>query len=314
MTLAAEILHQFQNLVADRKNHSSSTPGVSQPVTLLFGDIDPMISLLSLLLMDARDPNFRAIPPYASAIIFELFSTGNNIVFPQDEDDLWVRFYFHNGTTDYNGQLIAFPMFAHGPSQTDMQWSDFNLMFSAIMMNTVEEWCKSCSAPSLFCTGVDADPIMISNPKSSQGSRYHGPVSPAVAGVIGAVVALVVAGLLFALVALACGIRAHRVPKKSQSGLGGFKGSNKLASDADVANLPKGGALPAGIVSVGSTDAAEGRVRHERVGSWELRQKEFGATWKSGDLGEEWAGNPRESFERIDAVAGGRPVVPRESV
>jgi hypothetical protein len=310
MTLAAEVLHQFQNLVDDRQNHSSSTPGVSQPITLLFGEIDPMINLLSLMLMDARDKNFRAIPPYASAIIFELFSTGGSGGFPQSEDDLWVRFYYHNGTTDFNDQLIAFPMFNHGPSQTDMKWREFNMMFSRIMMNTIPQWCTSCSAPSLFCTGVDSDVIVVANPKSSASDRRHG-LSPAVAGVVGAVVMLAVAGLLFALAMLLGGVRFHRVQRRPKSELGGFKGSNKLASDPDVANLAKGGALPAGIVSFGATTNTDPRTRHERVGSWELRQKEFG-NYKSGDMGEEFP-SPRESFEQIDAVTS-RPVQPRESV
>lgn len=310
MTLAAEILHQFQNLVQDRQNHSTSTPGVSQPVTLLFGETDPMINLMSLMLMDARDKNFRAIPPYASAMIFELFSTGGSSSFPQSEDDLWVRFYYHNGTTDFNDQLIAFPTFNHGPSQTDMKWHDFNMMFSRIMMNTIPEWCASCSAPSLFCTGVDSDVIIVASPKSSASSKRHG-LSPAVAGVIGAVVTLAVAGLLFGLAMLLGGVRLHRVQRRPKSEMGGFKGSTKLASDPDVANLAKGGALPAGIVSFGATNNTDPRTRHERVGSWELRQKEFGK-YKSGDMGEEFP-SPRESFEHIDAMTS-RPVQPRESV
>ena len=112
-------------------------------------------------------------------------------------------------------------------------------------------------------------------------------------------------------------MRFHRVQRRPKSELGGFKGSNKLASDADVANLAKAGALPAGVASFGATNTAgagaggDGRIRHERVGSWELRQKEFGA-WKSGDMGEGFP-SPRESFEHIDAVAS-RPVQPRESV
>lgn len=312
-TLAAEILHQFQNLVTDRKNHSTSSTGVSHPITLLFGEQDPFISLMSLMLMDNRDKNFRAIPPFASAMIFELYSTGQDRTFPQNEDDLWVRFYYHNGTTDFNGQLIAFPMFNHGPSQTDMKWNDFQMMFTRIMMHTIVDWCQTCNSPSLFCTGVDTDAISVSNPKAQNSSNNY-PVSPAVAGVIGAVVTLAVAALLFALAMLAGGVRFHRVQRRPKSELGGFKGSSKLASDPDLAGLSKGGAMPAGVVSFGATNTAAGadaRTRHERVGSWELRQKEFGG-FKSGDMGEGFS-SPRESFEHIDAVAG-RPVQPRESV
>ena len=265
-----------------------------------------MISLMSLLLMDVHDNNFRAIPPYASAMVFELFSTGLNETFPENEDDLWVNFYYHNGTTDFNGQLIAFPMFNHGPSNTNMKWSDFQLMFSTIMMNTIVDWCTTCNSPALFCTGVDSDMIVVTNPKSQTSDKGHA-VSPAVAGVIGAVVTLAVAGLLFALAMLAGGIRLHRVQRRPKSELGGFKGSNKLASDPDVANLSKGGAMPAGIVSFGATNTVEPRTRHERVGSWELRQKEFGK-----DIGDGFP-SPRESFDHIDAVTN-RPVQPREGV
>lgn len=311
-TLAANILNQFRALISDTRNHST-TSEASHPVTLVFGEKDAFISLLSLMLMDSRDKSFRAIPPYASAMIFELFSTGGNQTFPQDDNDLWVRFYYHNGTSDFNGQLIAFPMFNHGPSHTDMQWTEFQMMFERIMMSTIADWCETCSSPSLFCTGVDSGTIIVSNPKS-QKNQNRDSVSPAVAGVIGAVVTLAVAGLLFALAMLAGGVRFHRVQRRPKSELGGFKGSNKLASDPDVAGLSKSGMMPAGVVGFGATNTAaseNGRVRHERVGSWELRQKEFGS-YKSGDLGEEFP-SPRESFEHIDAVAS-RPVQPRESV
>lgn len=265
-----------------------------------------MINLLSLMLMDTRDPSFRAIPPWASAMIFELYSMGADGAFPQDEEDLYVRFYFHNGTTDFNDQLLAFPMFNRGLDTTGMRWADFNTMFSRIMMETILEWCTSCNAPSLFCTGVDTDTIIVANPRVQRANNYA--VSPPVAGVIGAVVTLVVAGLLFALAMLLGGVRFHRTSRRPKSELGGFKGSAKLASDPDLANLPKGGALPAGVVGFGATNVNEGRTRHERVGSWELRQKE----WKSGDMGEEFP-SPRESFEGIDGVVG-KPVEPRESV
>lgn len=311
-TLAAEILHQFQLLVTDSRNSSAVTEA-SHPITLLFGEQDPFISLMSLLLMDSRDKNFRAIPPYASAMVFELFSTSEDDTFPQNDDDLWVRFYYHNGTADYSGQLIAFPMFNHGPSQTDMKWTDFEMMFTRIMMSTIVDWCETCSSPALFCTGVTSGSITVSGPQSQGNGNSHS-VSPTVAGVIGAIVTLAVAGLLFALAALAGGVRLHRVQRRPRSELGGFKGSSKLASDPDVAGLAKGGVLPAGVAGFGASHAVageQGRARHERVGSWELRQKEFGA-FKSGDLGEAEQ-SPRESFEHIDAVAS-RPVQPRESV
>lgn len=290
MTLAAAILRQFEAIVTDGLDHNSSTAGTA-PITLLFGDADPMINLVSLMLMDAHNTYFRAMPPFASALVFEIYSTGDSAEFPSSEDHLWVRFHSHNGTADYHGQMFAFPMFNRGPSQTDMPWGDFKLMFSRIAMSTVVEWCTRCSAPSVFCTGVDGNTILVSDPKASGAGAKHA-VSPTVAGVIGAVVGLTVAGVLAALAIVAGGVRVHVHGGASKSALGGFKGSAKLASDADVARLAQGGALPAGVVT-----------RHERVGSWELRQKEVGDERASA----------RESFEGMDGVTS-RAVQARESV
>lgn len=298
-TLAAVILGQFQRLIID-KNGGGDTTDMSYPLTFFFGEQDPIMSLISLIMADFRDNNFRSIPPFGSAMVFELFSTGSSTSFPIAEDDLWVRFYFHNGTDVEDNQLIAFPIFGNGPSRTDMPWAEFQDMFSRIMMSTLSEWCTTCSSPSLFCWGVDKSNITLLLPAKSQ----HYKVTPAVAGVIGAIVTLVVAGLLFALAMLLGGVRLHRNARGKKSELGGFKGSAKLASDPDL-SLAKNAAPPAGIVSFGNADQKKG---HERVGSWELRQKEFGP--RSGDMSDE---SRRGSFDAIDAVAS-KPVEPHERV
>lgn len=298
-TLASMILNQFHLLISDKQNTGNKTD-MSYPLTLLFGDQAPMVSLLSLIKADAHDTTFRSIPPFASAIIFELFSTGKSSSFPSSKNDLWVRFYFHNGT-DYSAkQLTAFPTFGNGPSRTDMPWSEFEAQFANIAVPTVADWCHACSSASLFCTGVDEKNLSLTLPSSL--SRKKKSISPTVAGVIGAIVTLVLAALLFGLAMLLGGLRFHRVEKRPKSELGGFKGSAKLASDPDVSMKKNGGQQP-GISIAGGGDGVAKRG-HERVGSWELRQKEFG-----GDLGE----RRRDSWEGIDEVAG-RPVVPDERV
>tara|TARA_R110002003_G_scaffold702_16_gene21234 strand:+ start:14469 stop:15614 length:1146 start_codon:yes stop_codon:yes gene_type:complete len=294
-TLAAVILGAFQTLVVDKLSPGDKTD-MSYPLNLYFGEQEPFVSLISLMMADYRDTRFRSIPPFGSAMIFELFSTGSNVEFPTNQEDLWVRFYFHNGTGYINNQLMAFPIFGNGPSRMDMPWSEFQDMFSRIMMSTLSDWCETCASPSLFCWGVDENNISLVLPSSQQ---KHYPVSPAVSGVIGAIVTLVVAGLLFGLAMLLGGVRFHRVQKNKKSELGGFKGSRKLASDPDL-SIAKNAAPPAGISFV--PDSKRG---HERVGSWELRQKEFGK-----DIGDQ---SRRESFDAIDAVAT-KPVQPDERV
>lgn len=294
-TLAASILGSLQKVVADKSSPGNPTD-MSYPLTFFFGEQEPMISLLSTMMVDHMDAYFRSIPAFGSALIFELFSTGSNASFPSSKDDLWVRFLYHNGTATDSAnakQLIAYPIFGNGPSRTDMPWKEFEDLFSRVMVSNVADWCKACNSASIFCVGVGGSGYTLTSPTSMHGARQA--VTPVIGGVIGAIVTLAVAALLFALAMLLGGVRLHRKPRaERRSALGGFKGSAKLASDPDL-SLAKNGALPAGISFV-----PEARRNHERVGSWELRQKEFGA-------------RDRESLDGIDAVAA-RPVVAEERV
>ncbi|KAF2680093.1 phosphoglycerate mutase-like protein [Lentithecium fluviatile CBS 122367] len=321
-TLAALILGQFQKIIT---NNGNTTNGISRPLTLLFGDFEPLVSFFSLAMVDHLSQGFRAIPPFGSAMILELFSMRKDEEFPSDINDLWIRFYFHNGTDEFDDSgPTAYSMFGRGPSQMDMKWDDFQLMMTRIMVNQLADWCDTCSSGSLFCWGVDNSTVNILLAGGSSGAKSK--ISPAVGGVIGAVATLAIAGLLFGIAMFFGGIRFHRVDRRrdSKSALGGFKGSAKLASDPDL-SLAKNATSPAGIVTSsfgkGSDGDAKGRVTHERVGSWELRQKETGAgplDFKSGDFGGDLgdgvgAESRRESFEAIEAAMR-RPVEPSERV
>lgn len=298
-TIAASIVKQFELLIVDRLSGGDTTD-MSYPLTFYFGEQEAMMSLLSIMMADFHNEYFHSIPTWGSAMVFELYSTGKNVDFPTNTKDLWVRFYFHNGT-DFEGQFMTYPILGNGPSGTEIPWLEFEDMFMRLGVDR-KQWCSACDSPALFCIGENKRNTTLTVPLSS--STRTSALSPTVAGVIGALVALIVAALLFALAMLLAGIRLHRVQRTPQSELGGFKGSAKLASDPDL-SLAKNGAPPAGIVTSGFADQKRG---HERVGSWELRQKEFG---KGPDFGEE----RRESFDAIDAVAAGqRPVEPRDSV
>jgi len=138
-----------------------------------------------------------------------------------------------------------------------------------IMLSDIGDWCLECGEAALFCPAfVNAT---TSNPDSGDSSdQGKSQLSPQVAGVIGAAVTLGVAGILFALAVLVFGVRFYRNNGRRTSDLGGFKGSKKLASDPDL-NLPKHGA-PVGVVAV--DDDGLSKKGHERIGSWELNQKE----------------------------------------
>ena len=153
-------------------------------------------------------------------------------------------------------------MFGLGPSQILMSFSDFVVSMGNLAVYNVEDWCNTCISNSIFCPAFTN-----TNSNISRSSSSHHGLHPAIAGVIGAVVAIVVVGLVLAAVMLLAGCRLQRNSAKRRSELGGFKGAEKLASDMDL-TIPKGNAAAVVV----DTGAAPTRG-HERVGSWELREQ-----------------------------------------
>lgn len=294
--MGTQILRTFYNAIATR--------GQTNKLNLWFGDFAPMVSFAALagLPSDSRDI-FWNVPAFASSFVFELVSlipnNASGSAFP-NSTDLFVKFYYQNGTDPYS-QLIQYPLFGNSPSASLISYAEFVSAVSKFSLSGVREWCQTCqkgTSQSIFCPAyTNTNSININN--SRRG------LSPAIAGVIGAIVTLAVAGLLFALVMLIGGIRFHKKEGKRTSSLGGFKGSQKLASDQDL-TLPKGGAGATVI-----TTEPEGPRGHERVGSWELRKKEIGAIDAS-------AGRPqrRPSYEDDDMHINphSAAVKPREQV
>jgi hypothetical protein len=279
-----------------------------------------MISLFSLMNLQNTNERFTSLPPYASAFAFELFSYENATSINEypDAEDLWVRFLFINGSlTDDNPSpsIQSYPIFSRGLSETDMRWNDFFSLMTDIGMENVADWCLVCNANSVFCpalTGNTGDGD--SGSGSGRRGRPPGVLSNEVAGVIGAVVTLAVLGLILLLAMLFGGVRFTRNNKSKKHDLGGFKGSAKLASDADL-HLPKN-AAPVGIVT--NEVADEPKRGHERVGSWEMDKKDNrdtfsslgGATVKGDDYGRK----PSFDDDRDGINPFTAPVNPRESV
>lgn len=308
-TLASLILSRFEKIVS---NNGNTTNWMSEPLNLIFGEYATMLSFLAVAEVDyqAHMEQWHVIPDFATALIFELFTRDNDTA--DDPDNLWVQFSFHNGTEDYQDKAPqAYTMFRNGHSATAMPWRQFSDSMNRIGISSAGEWCTACSPQSAaFCSAADANTLDGTSSQSSPSTGSRSKISPVVAGVIGALVTLAVAALLFGLAVLLGAIRFHRVEPRRKSSLGGFKGSAKLASDPDV-GLAQKGVVPAGVVGAGTGvggDNNNKRVVHERVGSWELRAKEGGNG--TGDLGDE---SPRGSFEAIEAamgrsVGGVRPV------
>ncbi|KAI9832274.1 MAG: hypothetical protein M1819_004452 [Sarea resinae] len=275
-TLAAEILGQLYTNI--------ESGGADAKLSLLFSSYEPFLSFFALADLPNISPNFYGLPDYGSSLVFELYSynltsTGNSssdagtsTAYPST-DDMMVRFLFRNGTGDSQG-LMSYPLFGQGPDQPDMTFADFALNMGDIMLGSADEWCSACNSPSLFCAAYNSSAWDgASGSSGSSGSSSSAgtckarknSVSPAVGGVIGALVTLAV--MLLALLAgfLLGGLRLHRVQSRRTSAStlgGGFKKGEKLASDPDLVGS-EGAATEMGKES----GAQQPR---ERVGSWEL--------------------------------------------
>ncbi|OAX80224.1 hypothetical protein ACJ72_05450 [Emergomyces africanus] len=267
-TLAKYVVEAFEtNYVTD---------GAGNKLSLLFGSFEPMVAFASLSkLATDRHTNFFGLPNQGASMVFELFSMESNTSSNEypEQADLAVRFFLRNGTdtSDSSTPLVSYPLFGRGPGQPGMPFREFKNEMVDIMM-AVPNWCHSCGGDaSTFC------PAYAPDLRDYRGLDSRS-LKPAVAGVIGAVIGLIMAGLIAGVACWAFGLRIYRNVTRRRSDLGGFKGGDKLASDPDLAGgkgneaepLPVGASVKGVDDEVDSGTAAHG---HERVGSWEMRSK-----------------------------------------
>ncbi|RDH31842.1 phosphoglycerate mutase-like protein [Aspergillus welwitschiae] len=224
-TLAGSILDAFDTNVLYRGN--------SGKLTFVFGGYEPAVALTSLVqLASPANGKFYGRPALGASLTFELFSLENQS-FPTypDPSQLYVRFLLRNGTT--SPEFQSYPLFGHSPSSIEVPYSEFKAEMQAFSLNSTQEWCLLCDSTSstVFCPGVldDEDDGPSSSAASSSGRKG---ISPAVGGVIGAIVTLVVVGLLAAAGFLLLGVRVQRGRRAS---LEEIKGGIDLGSESNLA-------------------------------------------------------------------------------
>ncbi|KAF7547774.1 hypothetical protein G7046_g8904 [Stylonectria norvegica] len=225
--------------------------GGRDKLTLMFGSYEPILSFLFIsgITDTARSivsGPFASMPQPGAAMIFEMY--GENPDDPNQQpsfDDLSVRFLYR-ASADADEAFVTYPLF--DTNGTSLTYSAFINKMSYYAVDA-EMWCDICGpTPAPWCTGIQS-----SGGSKSSSDPNNGTFSPAVAGIVGAVLTgallLVVVGSLFAV----GGWRFKR-PDQDQHTVsaGGFKGPEKKDGDKDVAVAKTG-------------------AQHERVGSWELR-------------------------------------------
>ena len=162
-------------------------------LSVLAGSYDTFLAFFGVMGLTDQSDDFTGLPGYASTMAFELLSDSDDEdAFPA-EKDLRVRWLFKNGT---DGDLTPFPLV--GRDEPVLRYADFVAEMRERAVEDVGTWCGVCAATVDFCAayaheeGGDGEGAE-SNNKSTNGG---GGVSNAVAGVIGAVVALVFVGLV----------------------------------------------------------------------------------------------------------------------
>lgn len=200
MTLAAEIV-QFLN--------GTITGDGSQKIGIQFGAYGTFASFYGLADLPSVNPDFYGVTDYASAMTFELFTNTSTPVtkttYPSD-DEIYVRFLFHNGTTSNISEPVAYPLFGSG--QETISWNDFTTGMNKFALGTTEQWCTACGNFTGTCAAYapSSSSGSSSSTSSSSGKSGNG-LSPAVNGVIGAMVTLAVVLGVEALIMLLGGLR-----------------------------------------------------------------------------------------------------------
>jgi hypothetical protein len=296
-TLAAKVLATLKLNMASN--------GSSNKLNLMFGSYDPMIAFFALagLVNGPSGDDFDPLPNPGAAMVFELFSNGGNGSYPAAHD-LWVRFLYRNSSIP-DAPFVEYSLFGNGNSQSVLPYNDFNSGMGAIALDGVAAWCNTCGSINLFCSGLQSNSGGSSGSPSTGGvtGSNSGRLDPVVAGAIGAAVTCGLVGLLLLVAILLGFVNLSTSRERRNSSLGGFKGAEKMASDNDVSYAKSG-------------------VRHERTGSWELRNggtkaaEEGVASVDAGAVVDKDRARSRTRSVDDDAISvmGATPVEPRQSI
>lgn len=228
-TLAAQIVQQL---------NSTLTGKGSTPVGIQFGAYASFMSFFGLAQLDKVSPDFTGVVDYASSIVFELVTNATSVSrasYP-GADDVSVRFYLANGTAAANPPRI-FPLFGRG--ETTLPWATFASEMNKFAIGDTAAWCQACGNTTGICasaasTGGEGGDGSAAAAGASTTSGNG--ISLPVAGVIGALVTLVVIlgveGLVYALAGLKLVKKSTLAASAAAAGSGVTSGTAAAGSKA----------------------------------------------------------------------------------
>ncbi|GAB7362117.1 hypothetical protein MBLNU230_g2145t1 [Neophaeotheca triangularis] len=197
MTLAAEIVQFLKESIESEGE---------QKIGIQFGSYGTFMSFFGLADLQKDNSDFMGVPDYASSMSFELFTTADisSGSYP-DVEDINVRFLFHNGTADNYSEPVQYPLFGSGSDS--LSWKDFSSGMNQFALGDTEKWCTACGNFTGTCAAYGSDATGSLQSSEEQGSAGGNGLSPAVNGVIGALVTLIVILAIQSLIMLVGGFR-----------------------------------------------------------------------------------------------------------
>jgi hypothetical protein len=203
-TLAAQIVQFLNGTIEEAGSFTGQKLGIQ------FGAYATFASFFGLAGLGDVSVDFTGVTDYASSMVFEMFTNTSTDVttanYP-DEKDIYVRFLYHNGTASNSTPPEPYPLF--GTGQEVLGWTDFVDQMNSFALGDMGSWCTACGN----FTGECAAYVDSSSGGSSSGATGEAVegcsngLSPAVNGVIGAMVTLALILGLEALIMLVLGLR-----------------------------------------------------------------------------------------------------------
>lgn len=211
--LAAQILQSLNTTIT-----ASVTKKSAQKIGIQFGAYATFMSFFGLANLTAASDNFKGVVDYASSIAFELVTNTSldSVTGAIDPADVSVRFLFSNGSASDANPPQEFPLF--GQSETLLPYNTFVSEMTKFSIGDTASWCKACGNSTGVCassTDSGSGSTATGTASSDDNGGGSGGVSKPVAGVIGALVTLVVILAIEGLVMAIAGLRL--VKKRSQA-------------------------------------------------------------------------------------------------
>ncbi|KAI0379756.1 phosphoglycerate mutase-like protein [Hypomontagnella monticulosa] len=220
-TLAAQIVQQLNTTLTGKGK---------TPIGIQFGAYASFMSFFGLAQLEKVSADFTGVVDYASSMVFELVTNASDVSktnYPSPAD-VSVRFMVANGSAAQHTPQL-FPLF--GQSETTLPWNTFAEEMGKFAIGDTAAWCQACGNTTGICASTAETSGSGDSGSVATDAQSGNNISLPVAGVIGALVTLVVIlgveGLVYALAGLKLVRKSTLAADAAGAGATGAAGGSK---------------------------------------------------------------------------------------